>query len=103
MQGRGKYSKSDFVQHFGQEADIAEEVWSSLSRDAAVDGFKPMPGDDLIEVFGLADEDLDDLVLELLQRCRCRIPTPSETAGMSPVQNVGDVVAFVTKMRQPNL
>ncbi len=103
MLERETYSKSDFVRHFGVEADIAEEVWNTLSREAVVEGFKPMPQDHLIEVFGLADEDLDDLVLGLLQRFGCRIPTPPETAEMPPVRNVGDVVAFIGGMRRSDL
>ena len=99
MRAREAYTRSDFVRHFDAEADIAEKVWSVLTAEAVVEGFKPMPQDDLIEVFGLADEDLDDLVLGLQQQRGCRIPTPSETAKMPPVQNVGDVVAFVARTR----
>jgi hypothetical protein len=72
------------------------------SREAVVEGFKPHPDDDLLQVFGLADEDLDDLVLELLERCHCRVPHPSETAEMPAVLTVADLFAFVEMMRRPD-
>ena len=100
MQQRERYELSDFMRHFGREPDIAEEVWNSLSREAVVEGFKPRPEDDLLKVFGLADEDLDDLVLNILERCRCRIPSPAETAGMPAVRTVADLFVFVEQARR---
>lgn len=82
MGQRQDYGREDFIQHFEHAPDIAAEVWSALSHEAVVEGFKPHPDDDLLQVFGLADEDLDDLVLELLERCHCRVPHPSETDKM---------------------
>lgn len=100
MQERQRYGVTDFIQHFGREPDIAREIWEALSKEAVVEGFKPKPEDDLLEVFGLAEEDLDDLVLNILERCQCHIPSPSNTASMPYVRTVADLFAFVEWARR---
>lgn len=99
MRERANYHLTDFVQHFGRDADIAEEVWSALSDEAVIPGFRPKPEDDLRKVFGLAEEDLDDVVLSILARCRCRVPPPSETGRMNPLRTVADLFEFVAGVR----
>lgn len=88
MEQRKNCGRDDFIQRLERAPDIAAEVWSALSREAVIEGFTPHPDDDLLKVFGLADEDLDELVLELLERCGCRVPNPSETAKMPAVRTV---------------
>lgn len=95
MRERTGYEKDEFVRSFEPHRAVAEAVWDALSREAVVEGFKPMPNDDLIRVWGLADEDLDDVVLAILVEQGCRIPSPEETATMPPVRTVADLVAFV--------
>lgn len=99
MRERNDYGKDDFIRSFSVDAQISNAVWDGLSREAVVKGFKPMPTDDLQRVFGLAEEDLDDFVLQILVQCGCRIPDSAETSAMSPVRTVGDLVAFVAGMR----
>lgn len=84
----------------GIDEDICQRTLSALGKVAAVDGFVPATCDDLLEVYGLADEDLDDdLVLPLLTQMACKIPTPAETSSMRPVRTVGDLVRFLQRMR----
>jgi hypothetical protein len=99
MRRQGASELSDFIRHFDREPDIARELWIALSREAVVEGYRPHPEDDLLKVYGLADEDLDDLVLGLLERCNCRIPPPSETATMPVVRTVADLFTFLERMR----
>jgi hypothetical protein len=102
MEQRADYQFADFMQHFGREPEIAKEIWSALSDHALVYGFKPKPQDELLKVFGLAEEDLDDLVLRILQRCGCRIPSVAETGRMKPVRTVGDLFELVAEMKNPD-
>lgn len=82
------------------DEDICREVLSALRGLAALEAFVPAAQDDLLGIFGLADEDLDDdLVLPLLSRLSCKVPTPGETAEMPPVRTVGDLVRFLQQMR----
>ncbi|HEX2210569.1 MAG TPA: hypothetical protein VHG93_23010 [Longimicrobium sp.] len=99
MRQRQHYEFDDFVRSLGREPDIAQEIWNTLSREAVVTGFKPKPEDDLLKVFGLADDDLDEIVLRILERCGCRVPAPAETEHLPPVRTVEDLFAFVVAMR----
>ena len=105
MRARQSYSKEEFIGFFagrGIASEIADEVWKILTENAAIGGFKPHPEDDLLKVYGLAEEDLDeDVVLELLQRCGCRIPPPAEIDGLKPLTTVADLVDFLSEMKRP--
>ena len=70
-----------------------------MQREAVVENFRVAPSDDLFEVFGMADDDVEELVLELLGRFDCRVPAPSETKQMPEVRTASDVVGFVAEMR----
>lgn len=99
---RHPYTKKEFLEYFrkfGINNEMILEVWDALIQDADFDDFRPYPEDNLLKVFGLADEDLDDLILGILNRCKCRIPPPSETLKIAPVQTVTDLVKFVALMR----
>lgn len=78
---------------------MLREIWDSLRRESAIDDFRPSPEDELVHVFGLADEDLDEFVQGILRRCNCRVPPPSETSLMKPVNTVADLVDFVAAMK----
>ena len=96
---RAWLTEDRFVSHFPNSSDIASEVWRSLQREAVVENFRVAPSDDLFEVFGMADDDVEELVLELLGRFDCRVPAPSETKQMPEVRTASDVVGFVAEMR----
>jgi hypothetical protein len=98
MKSRHSYSKTQFIKDFDNsdaECKIAAEVWDALRKEAVISEFKPKPEDSLLEVFGLADEDLDDVVLALLNSCHCRIPSNHEIETTSPVYTVADLVKFI--------
>jgi hypothetical protein len=99
MQERTSHSRAEFTSEFPGTEDIAQHVWTVLRANAVVDDFRIDPNDELLYVFGLADDDLDELVLNLLRDCGCRIPSPAETAGLPPVRTVSDLIGFLSKMR----
>ena len=74
-------------------------MWDCLAAEAVVPGFKPHPDDDLVKVFGLADEDLSDVVLDAVLKTGARVPPGPETAAMPAIRTVSDVVAFVASMK----
>jgi hypothetical protein len=95
-------SEAMFLAHFqraGIDGGVAAAAWRVLRSEALVDGFTRAPEDDLEQVFKIAEEDLDDMVLALLRECQCRIPPPGETDAMAPVRTVEDLVRFVAEMR----
>lgn len=101
-ESRQSYSRDAFVAYFSERGlpeDIAVETWKALMAERMVPEFTPKPEDDLGKVFRLMYEDKDDVILEILKRCNCRIPPPSETDKMEPVETVSDIVEFVAKFR----
>lgn len=98
LRTRQGYGREDFLVELGPDC-AAAETWAVLREQAEARGFKPMPEDHLGSVFGLADDDLDEVGLELLRRCGCRIPPPEETSTMPRVETVADLVAFIRAMQ----
>jgi len=101
-EGRDAWTEQDFLDHFAESGvadEIARSVWGALEQEADPAGFAPRPTDDLRQVYGLADDDLDDLILAVLERCGCRVPPLSKTEKMDPVQTVADFVYFVAAMK----
>lgn len=94
---RLNYFRDDFVDSFQTASgrEVAKVAWELLREEAVVADFRPKPEDDLLRVFGLADEDLDDLVLALLGRTGARVPGPAETLAMDPIEKVEDLIQFV--------
>ncbi len=98
MRSRGDYRKQDFCSFFDVVSRSPSLVWDALCSEAVVPGFRPKPNDDLQEVFGLAEEDLDDFVLSILRMCGLRVPAPEETSALPPVRTVADLVLFVSRL-----
>lgn len=95
---RSAYLRSSFVDEFGASPvsrKVAARTWDMLAAEAVVPDFRPMPDDDLLHVFGLADDDLDELVENLLTELEVRIPQPAEVEAMAPVRTVRDLIGFV--------
>lgn len=99
MRSRAGHSPAAFVEAFPDDEDIAKAALQALEGEAVLESFVPHPDDELLEVYGLADDDLDELVLGLLTTCDCRIPAPDETRKMEPVRTARDLVWFVSAMR----
>lgn len=98
---REAYSKTEFIDFFrerGVKEAIADATWTALVQAAVVSDFKPLPDDNLLEVFGLADDDLDeDIVLQLLQDTSAAIPTPAELSVLPPIETVSDLVQLIAR------
>lgn len=63
-----------------------------------VKNFPVDPNDDLSDVYGLADEDLDDAVFELAERYGKKSPTDADIEGQPPVRTVADVVRLLSRL-----
>lgn len=100
---REGYTKENFISSLSENAiskDVAEDVWNILANMAVVEGFKPAPEDDLLNVFGLAEEDLDeDIVLMLLLKYKCNVPSDDEMRMFGPIATVGDLVFFISQQK----
>lgn len=99
MTKRSASSQESFIAHFPKARVEAVEVWNALREIAVVDGFPPDPKDDLLKMYGLVDDDLDEMLEEILVRLNYRLPTPEDTHGAEPVNSVEDAVEFLRVWR----
>lgn len=95
MEERSGSSLEEFRSAFPGAEREAEALWKGLQSVVVVDSFCPAPEDDLLEMYGLADEDLDEVIVGALSRLGYRVPKPAETKGMEPVRSVRDAVRFL--------
>jgi hypothetical protein len=90
---------ADFVAYFSGE-DIPlyklREVYEYFQNWQSVKNFPVLPADDLIKVYGIVDEDLDDAVIELANRWRAKLPPSFE--GLQPVRTVADIVHLLQQL-----
>ena len=80
---------------------VLENVLVNLEKDLGVPKERIKLTDSLHMKYGLAEEDLDDTVIKILNDLGiwC-LPAPEDTAKMSPVNTVGDLVDFVVEIRR---
>lgn len=91
-------SLEDFIDHFSKEEvpkQIVVEAYQSLQAWQGVKDFPARHDDDLYQVYGIWNEDLDDLIIELAQRCGCETPTTDAVAELAPVRSVEDLVRLL--------
>lgn len=55
--------------------------------------------DDIGDVYGICDEDLDDAVEDLAKAWRVKLPDPAEARRLPPVRTVADLVRFLAGCR----
>ena len=93
---RSPISKADFVDRAGKTEKgrkVAGFVWEKLDVLKVVSQFSPDPADDLLRVYGLAEEDLDeDIILESLRAAGLRTPTQEEVKRAGPINTPADIV-----------
>lgn len=71
-------------------------LWDKLNESAIVNGFTPYPEDDLLHVYGLAEEDLDeDIILDIIKRLGLPIPSHDTVERIGPIQKPADVIRLI--------
>ena len=92
---------NEFVAYFSGE-DIPlykqREVYDYFQDWQGIENFPVHPSDNLIEVYGIYNEDLDEAVIELANRWRAKLPPTFE--GLGPVLTVADVVHLLNQLPQ---
>jgi hypothetical protein len=56
MRSRTGHTATAFVEMFPDDDDLAKAVLDALEGEAVLESFVPHPDDDLLEVYGIADE-----------------------------------------------
>ena len=77
--------------------DRLREVYDYFQHWQSVKNFPVQPDDDLYQVYGIVDEDVDDAVIELAKKWRVSLPPDSEWESMGTVRTVADVVRLLSQ------
>lgn len=85
------------LKKWGVSQRIGEEVYRALSKKAFIQPFAPRADDDLGQVFGLIEEELDEVTMSIFERCGFSLPRPEEVAGEPPVRTARDLAKFAAK------
>ncbi len=99
LSGRSHFDKQQFADHFlpiKVEENIPNSVWDILVSEHSIEGFKPFPSDDIIYMYGIADEDFEDFVSDLIELCDREFPAKKELDCMDPIESVFDLVKFIS-------
>ena len=97
--GRLPISKERFVSavsstELGRVA--AWMLWEKLRHEVVYDGFTPYPDDDLLKVFALAEEDLDeDIILEIISATGSIIPDSDMLCCFGAVKTPYDIIRLI--------
>jgi hypothetical protein len=82
------------------EKRAAGLLWDLLVEAAVVDDFRPLPDDGLLELYGLAEEELDeDLILPILQAMELPPPCPATLSEIGEVKTPRDVMRLIRAAR----
>jgi len=81
----------------GIPADKLYEVFNYFQDLQTMKNFPVLPDDDLYEVYGICDEDVDDAVIELAAKWRVRLPPDAEWGSMGTVSTVADIVRLLSQ------
>lgn len=96
---RPRMSKEQFVNDVAS-SDLgrlaADLLWEKLVEVAVCDQFTPYPSDDLLKVFGLAEEDLDeDIIFEIITTIGSTVPGSVVLKEFGPVNTPADIVRLI--------
>jgi hypothetical protein len=74
----------------------AAQLWDKLSALKVHGAFTPHPSDSLLNVYGLAEEDLDvDIIMGILKKLSCAVPDQVTVDAIGAINTPADVVRFV--------
>ncbi|WP_374565587.1 hypothetical protein [Ideonella sp.] len=86
----------DDARGLGVRDDIAQLVHETLVRSFRVKN--PSVQSDLYKAFGMVDDELDLLVVEVAVGAKLRLPSPTETFGQPAVRTVKDLLLFLNRL-----
>lgn len=93
----------DFRRHFAGQG-IEEPITSSVyhyfedwMQSALAKEFPVQPADMIDDIYGIVDEDVEDMLKDVLEKANRRLPNENEMKPPVDLQTVGDVVEFVAQ------
>lgn len=100
---RDDITREQFIAALAQddfEARAAALLWDKLVEAAMIEDFRPLPDDDFLRLYGLAEEDLDeDIILEILIGLGIGVPPPGVAGEAGPIGSPRDLLRLVRLAR----
>jgi hypothetical protein len=87
----------DFMNYFvseGMSGSLVRSVYSYLQDWMGSNGFAVRPQDDIGRIYGIVDEDLDEMVVEIAEANNLVIPLETDYR-QKPVETVEDLIRFI--------
>jgi len=96
---RNGVTKEDFVAALAadpEERRAASLLWDLLVEAAVIEDFRPLPDDDFLRLYGLAEEDLEeDIILKVLEAAARAVPPPATVRELGEISTPARLLALV--------
>ncbi len=76
--------------------DLLRIVYATFQQSSVVAAFPVRADDDIGDIYGMVDDDLDDTILEVVAGSGRVLPPVEQLRRMRPVVTVRDLVSFIT-------
>jgi hypothetical protein len=103
MRERGSLDAEAFVTIAKDEFErrLLIRLWDYLRAEAVIHDFRPAVDDDLLAVYRLAEEEVDDdIILNFMTELGIDIPPQSEIDAFGPINTPRKIVQFMSEVRQ---
>jgi hypothetical protein len=97
LRNRRGDKKEDFIDYFvsqGISESLALSVYHYLQNWVNFKDFPVRPQDNIDDIYGIAEESLDDLIIEIAESNNLEIPSNTDYWG-KPVVTVEDLIRFI--------
>lgn len=101
---RAGMDPDEFVDYFTRQGiprSVAEIVRAFFQDWKGILDFPVMPGDNIGDVYGIVDEDVDDTFYDLLELCGRRDKPDEAEIGGKPIITVEDLVTLIAQLVTP--
>lgn len=95
----------DFMNYFvseGMSEALVRSVYNYVQKWMGSNGFPVRPRDDIAKIYGIVDEDLDEMVVEIAEANNLVLPLETDY-WQKPVETVEDLIRFIASFREKTI
>jgi len=101
MLNRAHANRDIFIDHANDDFErcVAIKLWDHL-RGWAIPNFQPQIDDDLLKVYGIAEEELDeDILINYMKIFEISVPSKSSVYNFGPINTPLGIIRFLSMAR----
>ena len=94
--------RGDFIDHFVSEGisePVALSVYKYLQNWMGFDDFPVRPQDNIVKIYGIVDEDMDELIIEIAEANNLVVPDEPDEE-QEPIATVEDLIRFIASFSE---